>query len=765
MKSASKSQRDEFVKQAGAIISACKCSIEDDPNPLKAITRLHNRLTGLAVAIFPQVRGTYSHPRKPGWNKYVRQAQANLELALTLWHLAGRSRDGPLALDVIRAKQQRKLAIDRMEQNVRRSVAEAMGVSFTESSTQNRSLCWKPVSGSIKGNAQACSPVIESLTRGKEQTEFWYEHYKGKLNGTTGSIPENVRDPELVKLSNTPSETVKFPASAVVDAISNLNKDCAYYDQFSPRLLALVNTSFAEVFAIALNKFVNTTLDGQIMNLQDPVNFLISYIKPILKAADVNPTIAKSYRPISVSHSLTMLTERTLRSSKNPFKLVTVTPRNFYGYIEGRSCDIAVETLKDILLADKKKLKGSILVTLDASGAFEGVEWNKIFPRLAKKNNPRVVRLIWLMYAFNRYEVRWKNFRAVFVFCATKGTKQGGVLSGYVFIEYMYFLDEKLQESYGFEKYDVTWNALFYADDVLLLCKNELHAQALLNICADFQQAGFIQWNADKTKVLHLQDSNYDLGDVPKKSPLKLNDKNLDRVVCIRWLGYMLNHFLSDDDMILRQAQRLYAIGNNLKRSLPLELVEDHMLRQIACAYGGVYLLPVLHNSTKVVFQRLRAAHRHFVMLITQYKERSPNWDVTNRNFEASNRSVYGRLNVKTLDNMRLDQTDKFVHRFCDYVRTFSPDGAASKLEVYKLSEGYSEFREREKQRIELEQQKIRDIVLANAHADLFIATYGCLDPGNSSQTREEVERMERDEELAYFEEFFNVDEGSYNVV
>ena len=118
------------------------------------------------------------------------------------------------------------------------------------------------------------------------------------------------------------------------------------------------------------------------------------------------------------------------------------------------------------------------------------------------------------------------------------------------------------------------------------------------------------------------------------------------------------------------------------------------MLRQIACVYDGVYLLPVLHNSMKKVFQKLRAAHRHFVMLITQYKERSPNWDEGNRQFEASNRSVYGRLSVKTLDNMRLDQADKFVYRFCDYVRAFSPDGAASKLEEYKLSEGYSEFRE-----------------------------------------------------------------------
>ena len=151
--------------------------------------------------------------------------------------------------------------------------------------------------------------------------------------------------------------------------------------------------------------------------LRSPNNFLISYIKPIPKAADMNATLAKSYRPISVSHTLTILLERTFMIGKY---FITKSPYNFYGYIKGRSCDIAVDTLKRIVAAEKANIRSVVLVTLDASGAFEGVDWDKIFPRLVKGNNPKIIRCIWLLYRYNRYEVRWKTQRPSILFCNTK---------------------------------------------------------------------------------------------------------------------------------------------------------------------------------------------------------------------------------------------------------------------------------------------------------------------------------------------------------
>ena len=83
---ATEDQLKEFRDKAGRLIEACRPAIQEERNPIKAITRLYNRLGTLALCIFPQQTQSTHRPRKPGWNRYVRQAQKEVELALLLWH-------------------------------------------------------------------------------------------------------------------------------------------------------------------------------------------------------------------------------------------------------------------------------------------------------------------------------------------------------------------------------------------------------------------------------------------------------------------------------------------------------------------------------------------------------------------------------------------------------------------------------------------------------------------------------------------------------
>ena len=198
---------------------------------------------------------------------------------------------------------------------------------------------------------------------------------------------------------------------------------------------------------------------------------------------------------------------------------------------------------------------------------------------------------------FNSYEVRWKKARSTVLFCTTQGTKQGGILSGYIFLEYMSILDEKLKDCPGRWLYNCLWNALFYADDVLLIGLSLDHAQKLLYICEQFEAQGLVSWNPSKTRVMYLTNSRK-IKNVPEQSDLFLNKNRLRRCIVFKYLGYLVNHRLTDDDMLIRQAQRLYAIANNLARDLPLHLLDDSRLRKLTMSYGNVYLLPVLTNST-----------------------------------------------------------------------------------------------------------------------------------------------------------------------
>ena len=243
-----------------------------------------------------------------------------------------------------------------------------------------------------------------------------------------------------------------------------------------------------------------------------------------------------------------------------------------------------------------------------------------------------------------------------------------------------------------------SWNSLQYCDDVLLVCKDLKHAQKLLDICDWFSKQGYIKWNASKTKVLELTD-NAKMVNIPKFSKLTLDNKPLERTDSCRWLGYILNHKLNDDDHIKRQSIRINALTNNLKHTLPLNLLDDSMLRKLTLAYGNIFLLPLLRHSTKETFQQIRKSHRYMVAELTQYYQRSklsygtrtfidsngqhqnfPHWDPENQQYERGNRFMYGRIRILTINVMMTNQAKSFETRYWDYVKKVGFEAPKSDL-------------------------------------------------------------------------------------
>jgi len=105
-----------------------------------------------------------------------------------------------------------------------------------------------------------------------------------------------------------------------------------------------------------------------------------------------------------------------------------------------------------------------------------------------------------------------------------------------------------------------------------------------------------------------------------------------------------------------------------LAADLPLDLLDDSRLRKLACAYGNVYLLPILTDSTAESYQKLKTAHRYFTTLVTQYRHReTENWDLAKNIPRPENRFIYGRLRIPTLETMRSNQTIGLQKRFSDF--------------------------------------------------------------------------------------------------
>ena len=635
-------------------------------NPIDIINRVFNTIGSRATFILDQKAFAHRFKKVPGWTKYgMTEIQRQINLVEDDWREKGCVPDSAELYELNNLRKLRQSTYRLIRRDEQRLTAEAMADDISGPSTRDKSRSWKPVRACIKGNTEAVSPIIEGRRDQKSIVDFWLGYYRAKLDGLESP---NMRDSSAFKqVANTNSPKITINPSHVIKAIESMNKNCAYFDHLGPKLLALISGQFSVFFVKYFNDFLSREPESQMELLAECPDFLVSYIRPIIKSSSLNATKAKSYRPISVSHTLVVLIERLICDSF----FSTKTPHNFFGYIKERSCDIAVKTLKELVRS--RDLESTILVTLDASGAFESVVWDKIFPVLLERNNPKIVSLIWMFYRLNRYVVRWGNHTSSSCFYATRGTKQGGILSGYIFLEYMAILADRLQVSPGISLFGRNWNSLFYADDVLLLGQSKAHTQILLSICEQFQNEGYIKWNASKTAVIQLTKRKF--LEPPKFSSLRLNGEKLLRKTEAPYLGYILNQRFNDDFMIRKQCRRLYCLSNNLQRSLPLHLLSNSRLKKIVCAYGNIYMLPILDNpSTLKLSSKLKTAHRDFVMYLTLFKERNPDlWDPDKGLFNNKSRYVYGRLSINSFDTMVNNQQFSFNKRFLGFLSSIKP--------------------------------------------------------------------------------------------
>ncbi len=86
-------------------------------------------------------------------------------------------------------------------------------------------------------------------------------------------------------------------------------------------------------------------------------------------------------------------------------------------------------------------------VFLDASKAFDRVQYCKLFNELVNRNiSPLVLRLLLNMYTKQKLQVRWGNAMS-HQFTVCNGVKQGGVLSLILFVVYIDGLFGRLKES------------------------------------------------------------------------------------------------------------------------------------------------------------------------------------------------------------------------------------------------------------------------------------------------------------------------------
>ena len=176
-----------------------------------------------------------------------------------------------------------------------------------------------------------------------------------------------------------------------------------------------------------------------------------------------------------------------------------------FGFKAGHSTSLCTMVLKEVVEYYIKH-GGSLYCTmLDATKAFDRVEYCKLFSGLLRRKLPAVyIRLLLNMYTNHLTRVSWNGICSS-PFVVGNGVKQGGVISPVLFCVYIDTLLVALKNS-GFGCYigGMFLGALAYADDIVLLAPTPKAMRELLQLCDSVAGDLRVIFNAAKSKCLAI---------------------------------------------------------------------------------------------------------------------------------------------------------------------------------------------------------------------------------------------------------------------
>jgi hypothetical protein len=347
-----------------------------------------------------------------------------------------------------------------------------------------------------------------------------------------------------------------------------------------------------------------------------PERFIQSTIVPLVKCKGGDLTDANNYRAITLSNACTKILESVM------LNIITNehdADKYQFGFRKGHSTGQCTSVLKNVV--DYYSTRGSHVFTcfVDFTKAFDRVNYWKLFTKLLDDNIPyNVVALLSFWYSHQQVNVRWHNVLSG-SFCIGNGTRQGGILSPYLFTRYIAeAILAVVNTRIGCNIGGVMVNILAYADDLVLLAPSWDALQELIIILELNMNDIDVQCNTDKT-VCMVFNPKCRSRIVASYFPIILFDKQpLQFVSEFRYLGHIINNEFKDDNDIKREIRNLFMRTNLLIRrfakcsvAVKLQLFKSYCL----CLYDAA-LWKVYRAST---MDKLNSAYHKCIKIFFKY--------------------------------------------------------------------------------------------------------------------------------------------------
>ena len=538
--------------QMDPILLSCKDSDCDDSTHHEALDLMYNSIMNSlrqSSDTFVQQTARKKKHVIPGWNEYCRTVHTDAREAFLLWVSNGRPRTGPILRQMQVTRAAFKQSLRRCKASTSRTHADNLARKLLMKDSRSFWAEVKLLSG--KSNTAVAS-TIGTTTGSQAIANLWRSHYSSILNSPHHSDASHTVRSMLARCNS-------FTDPFSIKEVSHVLKELKLNKATGLDLLSAEHFRYA---CAKLSSFLCTCFNSMLTHNYVPKSFSDTVLVPIIKDPKSSVTDINNYRPIAITSVASKIFEKLMLSRLQEY---LHTSDNQFSFKAKLASDMCIFTLKNIIEYYVTSSSPVYVCYLDASKAFDRVNYWLLFKKLVKRNVPTIfIRFLMSWYCSQEFVVRWgQTFSSPF--SATNGVRQGGILSPLLFNVYLDDLSLVLKSTnVGCFLNGVSFNHLLYADDMTLIAPSIHSLQILLDHCDSFALANDIKFNANKTKCMCIRPKKFKTDFEPY---FTLSSKCLDVVSSHKYLGVHITDCLEDDANIRYQCRNLYSRGNTIIRN------------------------------------------------------------------------------------------------------------------------------------------------------------------------------------------------------
>ena len=526
-----------------------------------------------------------------GWADYVEEKHDIARQAFLQWCHDGKPRLGPGYLHMYRSRAAFKQALRFCKRNKERLQADALALSYNNVDAKK---FWKGVTTAANRKATANVNKISGAVGEQNICNMWCNHFRQLYNSVHTDSDKCAFYDTAANIDK--QSPVRVTVADVRDAIAALKNTKAPGPNG-------VHTEAFKYAGFRLWTHLSLFYTFCLCHSYVPDNFMSINIVPLVKNKCGDLTDVNNYRAIALCNIDTKVLEKIVLAEVTTYH---ACDDHQFGFKKNHSTTLCTAAVKQTIDYYARRGSHVFVCFIDYSKAFDKVNYWKIFGQLLDDSvNSYIVLLLAYWYSHQQASVIWMNTRSS-AFTVGNGTKQGGILSPYLFSRYIRLLLYKISVSkIGCHIGGMAANVFAYADDVVLLAPSWHGMQDLIAILTGCCKCLDLECNVRKTKCMVVNPISVDKT-VRRTFPcFSINGQMIEFVTEFKYLGHILSAKMQDDCDITREIRNMYARTNMLvqrfrKCSLKVKLA---IFKAYFMCFYGISLWWSFNVSTMLKFK------------------------------------------------------------------------------------------------------------------------------------------------------------------